>query len=133
MARNGAERTTAEVWVRFHVHERVERIWLSPNPMTIHQDGIASPRFALFAEFDDGVVADITRTTVDAWDDRITWSSDPETIALVDEFGTIDTQRARGSRGSPRRSNRPAVAPRSRTRRRYTSSSRGTTASTSRW
>ena len=131
-SRNGTERTAAEVWVRVHVHERVERIWLSPSPMTIHQDGNVNPRFALFAEFDDGVVADITRTTVDAWKGRVTWSSDREDIARVDEFGTIDTQGA-GPRGSPRRSSRLAVAPRSRTRRRSTSSSRGTTASTSRW
>ena len=36
-ARNGAERTTAEVWTRVHVHQSVERIWLTPNPMTVHQ------------------------------------------------------------------------------------------------
>ena len=78
VSRNGAERTSADVSVRFHVHQRVERIWLSPNPMTIHQDGNVNPRFALFAEFDDGVVADISHTTVDAWTDRVTWSSNPE-------------------------------------------------------
>ena len=47
-ARNGAERTSVEAWVRVHVHERVERIWLTPNVMTLHPGSERQPRFALF-------------------------------------------------------------------------------------
>ena len=36
-AKNGAATTRAEVWTRVHVHESVERIWLTPNPMTVHE------------------------------------------------------------------------------------------------
>ncbi len=38
--------------------------------MTVHGTPDTDPRFALFAEFDDGVVTDITRIgfTVAAWD-----------------------------------------------------------------
>ena len=59
-ARNGAERSTAEVWTRVHLHQSVERIWLTPNPMTVHEMSDLHARFTLLAEFDDGVVTDIT-------------------------------------------------------------------------
>jgi hypothetical protein len=96
-ARNGATTTRAEVWTRVHVHERVERIWLTPNPMTIHETSDVNPRFAVFAEFDDGVVTDITAMglTVPAWAGRVTWTSAPIATATVDADGRIETQ-ARG-------------------------------------
>ena len=102
-ARNGAERTTVEAWVRVHVHERVERIWCTPNPMTVHPGSTRLPRLALFAEFDDGVVTDITRSgeRIPVWDRRVTWTSDPatDTIATVDpRFGSI----LGGARGDAR-------------------------------
>jgi hypothetical protein len=83
-ATNGAETTTAEVWTRVHLHQSVERIWLSPNPMTIHQGSARDPRFTLLAEFDDGVVTDITAIgdTVAAWGPRVTWTSDSATVAV---------------------------------------------------
>ena len=124
----------AEVWTRVHVHESVERIWLTPNPMTVHETPDTAPRFALFAEFDDGVVTDITRIglTVPAWTGRVTWTSTPDAIATVTANGRVETH-SRGTRKSPRRSSRRAEAPRSPARRRHGSCSRGTRASISRW
>ena len=83
-ARNGAARTTAEVWTRVHLHQSVERIWLSPDPLTVHQGSTRSPRFTLLAEFDDGVVTDITAIgdTVAAWGGRVTWASDSATVGV---------------------------------------------------
>jgi hypothetical protein len=62
-ARNGEQRTRAELWIRAHLHERVERIWLTPNPLTLRESASHNPRLTLLAEFDDGVVADTTRIT----------------------------------------------------------------------
>lgn len=68
-AHNGAEVTNAEAWVRVHVHERLRKIWLTPNPLTVRRDAHATVRLTLLGEFDDGVVADLTQIdgTVSDW------------------------------------------------------------------
>jgi hypothetical protein len=95
-ARNGAETSTAEAWTRVHVHQSVERIWLTPNPMTIHEGSFSNPRFTLLGEFDDGVVADMTRIgdTVAAWRGRVTWTSNIATVTVTDTGRLEATARA---------------------------------------
>jgi hypothetical protein len=45
--------------VRFHIHESVTRIWLTPSPLTLPADGDGH-RLSVLARFDDDTVGDIT-------------------------------------------------------------------------
>jgi hypothetical protein len=91
-ARNGTEITTAEAWKRVHVHESVRRIWLTPDTVTEHAGEIFS--FTVLAEFDDGVVANVTRMheSVNDWADRITWDSDDESVVDNPPIGALRAQ-----------------------------------------
>ena len=63
-------------YLRIHVHDRVERIWMTPSRLSVRRptatgECLTRCKFAVRAEFDDGVVADITDTPhyiVDAGD-----------------------------------------------------------------
>jgi hypothetical protein len=65
---NPALPSPLELDIRVHVHESVKQIWLTPAALTVHvgADGL---KFTVLAEFDDGVVGDIT-----AWT-NLSWSS----------------------------------------------------------
>ena len=76
--------------LRVHVHERVEKIWLTPNRLTIRRRTASSAertwhRFTVRAQFDDGTVGDITlsgRLAVAAADAG--WFRDGEWILIPD-------------------------------------------------
>jgi hypothetical protein len=53
---------------RVHIHESVKQIWLTPAALTVHV-AADRPKFTVLAEFEDGVVGDIT-----AWT-NLSWSS----------------------------------------------------------
>jgi hypothetical protein len=93
-AHNGAEETHAEAWVRVHVHGSLRRIWLTPNPMTLHRDARAFTRLTALGEFDDGVVADLTQfeRTVPDWETRFTWETDNDTVARIAPNGRIEAR-----------------------------------------
>ncbi|MGH7357910.1 MAG: hypothetical protein ACREJR_03740, partial [Candidatus Rokuibacteriota bacterium] len=48
-----------ETKIRIHVHDSIQRIWLTPNTLTIHV-GSDECRFTVLALFDDGTIGDIT-------------------------------------------------------------------------
>jgi hypothetical protein len=50
---------TNETIIRIHVHDGIQKIWLTPAALTIHQAHPES-RFTVLALFDDGAVGDIT-------------------------------------------------------------------------
>ena len=76
--------------IRVHVHERVEKIWLTPNRLTIRRRTASGAertwhRFTVRAQFDDGTVGDITlsgRLAVAAADAG--WFRDGEWILIPD-------------------------------------------------
>ena len=45
--------------IRFHIHESVTEIWLTPSPLTIAGDADGQ-RFTVLARFDDNTIGDIT-------------------------------------------------------------------------
>src|SRR5262249_5737267 len=45
--------------IRIHLHESVQKIWLTPASLTVHVDD-SDCRFTVLALFDDGTVGDIT-------------------------------------------------------------------------
>lgn len=75
--------------LRIHVHESVTQIWLTPEPMSIHQsegeigDGATLHRFTAVAEFDDGTVGDVTMHH------SLTWSAPFGDPFQIDEDGFI--------------------------------------------
>jgi hypothetical protein len=73
--------------VRIHIHDSVSQFWLTPNPMTIRPNGTTRPdpteyRFAVRAQFDDGIVGDLTENH------DVTWSAGTSP-ANVDANGFI--------------------------------------------
>jgi hypothetical protein len=50
---------TFESYIRFHVHEGVAQMWLTPNQLTV-PEGAHDRRFSVLAEFTDGTYGDIT-------------------------------------------------------------------------
>jgi hypothetical protein len=65
LATNTADGSTFTEVIRFHVHDTVTRMWLTPSTMTIHPVEEVLPhdppyRFTVRAEFDDGSVGDVT-------------------------------------------------------------------------
>jgi hypothetical protein len=57
--------------VRAHIHESVARLWLTPDRLIVRPDGPAPQptryRFTARAEFDDGVVGDLTLHRFTTW------------------------------------------------------------------
>jgi hypothetical protein len=79
--------------IRVHIHSSVVRAWLSPIPLSIHR-GSPGQRFSVLAEFDDGVIGDISRLPGIAWsipnvasntnpDGTLKFTVDPTTGALA--------------------------------------------------
>jgi hypothetical protein len=50
---------TAQTLIRIHLHESIQKIWLTPSSLTIHLDANEC-RFTVLAQFDDDTVGDIT-------------------------------------------------------------------------
>jgi hypothetical protein len=50
---------TYETKIRIHIHDSIEKIWLTPSTLTVHV-GSDEHRFTVLALFDDGTVGDIT-------------------------------------------------------------------------
>jgi hypothetical protein len=74
---------TFVVKVRVHVHNAVVRVWLTPDPLSIHR-GADTQRFSVLAEFDDQTVGDISRLPQLAWASGAAQVSvDPATGALT--------------------------------------------------
>jgi len=74
--------------LRFHVHESVTQIWLSPSSMTIRvtTPGIADDtlhRFTAYAEFDDDTIGDVTDLH------GITWTTPGQDSPRIDDDGFI--------------------------------------------
>ncbi len=51
--------------IRYHVHQSIEKLWLTPDRLTVRPLGVTLPtltnyRFSVRAEFDDGTVGEIT-------------------------------------------------------------------------
>lgn len=63
--------TTYRELIRVHLHRSIQKIWLTPNPMTVRPRRDATlairARFALRARFDDDAVGDITNWEGVAW------------------------------------------------------------------
>jgi hypothetical protein len=49
--------------IRIHVHEAIERMWLTPSPLTVRQHATGPVRFTVLAKFDDGEIGDVTNWT----------------------------------------------------------------------
>ncbi|MEU1185772.1 hypothetical protein ABZ464_50835 [Streptomyces sp. NPDC005820] len=50
---------TFTAYKRFHIHNSITRMWLTPASLTVHQ-GVRRSRFTMLAEFDDGLYGDLT-------------------------------------------------------------------------
>jgi IgA Peptidase M64 len=50
---------TFENIIRIHLHNSIQKIWLTPSTLSVHED-TKETRFTVLALFDDGVVGDIT-------------------------------------------------------------------------
>jgi hypothetical protein len=60
-SQNLGQGDTAETVIRFHLHDSIQKIWLTPATLTIHGSSAADNyRFTVLALFDDGAVGDIT-------------------------------------------------------------------------
>jgi IgA Peptidase M64 len=58
--------------IRIHIHDSVSQVWLTPDTLTIRPNGTTRPdntgyRFSIRAQFDDGVVGDLTDTRGVTW------------------------------------------------------------------
>ena len=58
--------------LRFHIHDSVSQLWLTPDPLTIRPAATTRPdstgyRFSVRAQFDDGIVGDLTDNHGVAW------------------------------------------------------------------
>ncbi len=89
-----------ETRIRVHIHQRIEEIWLTPNPLTIYR-GLTA-RYSLRARFNDDVVAEIGRIVKGDNGSRINyritnpvvieWSSSSASITIVADTGRIRVQ-----------------------------------------
>jgi hypothetical protein len=61
-----AQHPSRETAVRVHVHSDVVRVWLTPQHLTVPA-GATNFSFTVLAEFDDGVVGDITDWATLSW------------------------------------------------------------------
>ncbi|MDZ4702177.1 MAG: M64 family metallopeptidase [Rhodothermales bacterium] len=58
--------------IRYHVHQSIEKLWLTPGELTVRPLGVALPaltpyRFSVRAQFDDGMVGEMTLFPGLAW------------------------------------------------------------------
>jgi hypothetical protein len=80
--------------VRFHIHERVTEIWLTPASLTIPGDADGQ-RLSVLARFDDDTVGDITRLVgppsapAEAPASGFTWMSGDNACVRVDPQGRL--------------------------------------------
>lgn len=57
-------------YIRFHVHQSITKAWLTPSPLTVYKGiGFGVYGFSVYAQFDDGVIGDLTYCM-----ERIIWS-----------------------------------------------------------
>jgi IgA Peptidase M64 len=56
---SGQPPSSFQLSVRVNVHEDIERMWLTPSPLTVRENA-KGVRFTVLAEFDDGAIGDIT-------------------------------------------------------------------------
>ena len=68
--------STKETTIRIHIHDTVQKIWLSPASLTIHL-GANECRFSVLALFDDNTIGDITD-----WD-QLTYQIQDQSIVGV--------------------------------------------------
>lgn len=68
---------TFEATIRVHVHDSVQKIWLTPSTLTIHTHDDEC-RFTVLALFDDGTVGDITD-----WPQLAYTSADPTAVDVL--------------------------------------------------
>jgi hypothetical protein len=87
--------------IRIHIHNRIDKVWISPNPMTVSRGQLGQP--SLRARFDDDVVAEISNIPRSIPGNRATynitslvviqWSSNP--VNLIDQNeGWLDNSTA---------------------------------------
>jgi hypothetical protein len=74
---------TNETIIRIHVHDSIQKIWLTPSTLTVRR-GSDEQRFTVLALFDDGVVGDITE-----WP-QLTYRSSNATVVSVANTGDPD-------------------------------------------
>lgn len=79
---------TYETKIRIHVHDTVEKIWLTPSTLTIHL-GSDENRFTVLALFDDGTVGDITD-----WTQLTYQSADPTAVSVLGPTSATETSAA---------------------------------------
>ncbi|MEP6733161.1 MAG: hypothetical protein ABJE10_21135 [bacterium] len=74
--------------IRVHVHDRIVAtgLWLTPKTLTVHR-GADGQRFSVLAEFDDGVIGDISNLPNIAWSSNI-----PGTVAVDAGTGELSAK-----------------------------------------
>lgn len=86
-ARLTEDRLVREV-IRVQVHQSVKDVWLTPSTLTVRLGGTVAPtmgpRFTVRAEFDDGVVGDVTLNH------GVTWSGDKPGRPTAEGFLRVD-------------------------------------------
>ncbi len=63
--------TEAETWIRVHVHDDLQKLWLTPTSLTLRREEKGPQRITVLARFSDGVTGDISR-----WE-RLKWQVSP--------------------------------------------------------
>jgi hypothetical protein len=53
-----SDNSTSQAAIRIHVHKTIQKVWMTPDPITVYQ-GMAGARATVYALFDDKVVAEI--------------------------------------------------------------------------
>lgn len=78
---------------RFHIHDSIAKLWLTPKQLTIHQNSqlIAGPKLTVLAQFDDGMMGDITKRSDLSWT-----SSQPNQITVIRD-GTLKALQSNGA------------------------------------
>jgi hypothetical protein len=70
---------TFQTIIRFHIHDSVDKIWLTPSTLTVHT-GFDECRFTVLAQFNDKVVGDITD-----WPQVSLQSADPNSVQILSD------------------------------------------------
>ena len=83
-------KNTFETFIRIHIHDGINRVWLTPSPLTLHRDtkGI---RFSVFAELNDNTIGVIPPIS------GVTWSSNSTDIDIDAKTGEISPAGAANS------------------------------------
>ncbi|MEO8588228.1 MAG: hypothetical protein ABI432_02580 [Flavobacteriales bacterium] len=83
---DGSEVYEHRLKFRVHVHQRMERVWLTPDTLSLRRklptgEEYRIARFSVRADFDDGVVADITGSNYLEWSEgEPGWTSPPVNV-----------------------------------------------------